>query len=169
MTSAFPRRTSSAASTRAGTWLWRCLITNEPDVIYAIAATLLEDITEYARQHDLLDPVMKKRLAGLRADCEVARLLHYRVAWMQGQGLVPNYESAICKLYSSEVHQHVTETGMLLLGHYSQLTDESARVPLYGRIPSCYLRAFGHGLEQGTYEIDRDVIAQRGLGLPRLR
>jgi len=139
------------------------------DVIYAIAATLLEDLTEYARENNLLTPVMKRRLAELAADCEVARLLHYRVAWMQGQGLVPNYESAICKLFSSEVHQRVTETGMQLLGHYSQLTDKSAWVPMYGRVPSTYLRAFGHGLEQGTYEIDRDVIAQRGLGLPRLR
>jgi alkylation response protein AidB-like acyl-CoA dehydrogenase len=139
------------------------------DLIYAIAATLLNDMREYARENDLLTPVMRRQFAELAADCEVARLLHYRVAWMQGQGLVPNYESAICKLFSSEVHQRVTETGMQLLGHYSQLTDKSAWVPMYGRVPSTYLRAFGHGLEQGTYEIDRDVIAQRGLGLPRLR
>jgi len=105
----------------------------------------------------------------LKADCEVARLHHYRVTWMQGQGKVPNYESAMSKLYSFELQQRVTEFGMQLMGLYSQLTAESARVPMYGRIPSCYLRAFAHSLEQGTSEIDRDVIAQRGLGLPRLR
>ncbi len=139
------------------------------DLIYAIATTLLEDLREYAKENNLVTPIMRRKFAELAADCEVARLLHYRVAWMQGQGMVPNYESAICKLFSSEVHQRVTETGMQLLGHYSQLTDKSAWVPMYGRVPSTYLRAFGHGLEQGTYEIDRDVIAQRGLGLPRLR
>jgi len=99
----------------------------------------------------------------------VARLLHYRVTWMQSQGMVPNYESAMSKMYGFELLQRVSEFGMELLGQYSQLTEESARVPMYGRIPSCYLRSFGHSLEQGTSEIDRDVIAQRGLGLPRLR
>ena len=139
------------------------------DTAYIIAAALLEDMVEYARENNLLDPLMRNRLAELTAECEVARLLHYRVTWMQSQGLVPNYESAMSKMYSFELHQRVTEAGMQLLGHYSQLTEESARVPMYGRIPSCYLRSFGHSLEQGTSEIDRDVIAQRGLGLPRLR
>lgn len=139
------------------------------DLMYAVSDTLLKDMTEYAIEHNLMDPLMRNRLAQLQADCEVARLLHYRVAWMQGQGLVPNVESALSKLFSWELQQRVTEMGMQLLRHYSLLTEDSAWVPMYGRITSCYLRAFGHSLEQGTSEIDRDVIAQRGLGLPRLR
>jgi alkylation response protein AidB-like acyl-CoA dehydrogenase len=112
---------------------------------------------------------MKNRLAELKADSEVARLLHYKVAWMQGRGLVPNYESAMCKMYGFELIQRVAEFGMQLAGQYSQLAEDSPLAPMYGRIPSVYLRSFGHSLEQGTSEIDRDVIAQRGLGLPRLR
>jgi alkylation response protein AidB-like acyl-CoA dehydrogenase len=139
------------------------------DTMYIVTAVFLEDLEEYARENGLLDSLTRNRLARLKADCEVARLLHYRVTWMQGQGKVPNYESAMSKMYSFELQQRVTEFGMQLMGLYSQLTEESARVPMYGRIPSCYLRAFGHSLEQGTSEIDRDVIAQRGLGLPRLR
>jgi hypothetical protein len=73
------------------------------------------------------------------------------------------------KMFSFELLQLVSEFGMELAGQYGQLVEGSDRVPLYGRIPSCYLRSFGHSLEQGTSEIDRDVIAQRGLGLPRLR
>jgi alkylation response protein AidB-like acyl-CoA dehydrogenase len=83
--------------------------------------------------------------------------------------MVPNTESAMSKMCGFECLQHVAEFGMELLGQYSQLAEGSARVPIYGRIPSIYLRSFGHSLEQGTSEIDRDVIAQRGLGLPRLR
>lgn len=139
------------------------------DLMYAVSDTLLKDMTEYALEHNLMDPLMRNRLAQLQADCEVARLLHYRVAWMQGQGLVPNVESALSKLFSWELQQRVTEAGMQLLRHYSLLTEDSAWAPIYGRITSCYLRSFGHSLEQGTSEIDRDVIAQRGLGLPRLR
>jgi len=139
------------------------------DTMYVVTSTYIGDLEEYARENGLLDAVTRIRLARLKADCEVARLLHYRVTWMQGQGKVPNYESAMSKMYSFELQQRVTEFGMKLLGLYSQLSTESPWVPMYGRIPSCYLRAFAHSLEQGTSEIDRDVIAQRGLGLPRLR
>ncbi|MFC1942790.1 acyl-CoA dehydrogenase family protein [Chloroflexota bacterium] len=139
------------------------------DVVYAVAETFLNDVAEYALENSLLTPVMKNRMAELMAECEVARLLHYYVTWMQSQGQVPNYESALCKLYSFELNQRVTEFGMQLLGHYSQLAEGSPWVPIYGRVPSCYLRSYGHSLEQGTSEIDRDVIAQRGLGMPRMR
>jgi alkylation response protein AidB-like acyl-CoA dehydrogenase len=139
------------------------------DPAYIIAETLLNDTLEYAREHNLLNPVMRNRMAELAADCEVARMFHYKVTWMQSQDLVPNLESAMSKMYSFELLHRVTEAGMQLLGQYSQLAESSAWVPIYGRITSCYLRSFGHSLEQGTSEIDRDVIAQRGLGLPRLR
>ncbi len=139
------------------------------DLAYAVATTYLEDLIEYARENDLMDPLMRNKMAELVVECEVARLLHYRVTWMQSQGLVPNYESAMSKMYGFELLQRVSEVGMQLLGHYSQLVEESDLAPMYGRIPSCYLRSFGHSLEQGTSEIDKDVIAQRGLGLPRLR
>jgi alkylation response protein AidB-like acyl-CoA dehydrogenase len=139
------------------------------DTAYAVAGTYLGDLEEYARENGLLDPVTGNRLARLKADVEVARLLHYRVTWMQSQGVVPNYESAMSKMYSFELLQHVSAFALELAGQYGLLTEDSSRAPLYGRIPSCYLRSFGHSLEQGTSEIDRDVIAQRGLGLPRLR
>jgi alkylation response protein AidB-like acyl-CoA dehydrogenase len=139
------------------------------DPMYAVTDTFLKDLAEYAAEQGLLDHITSNRLAQLIADCEVARLLHYRVTWMQSKGLVPNHQSAMSKMYGFELHQRVTDFGMQLLGQYSQLTAESPRVPMYGRVPSCYLRAFGHSLEQGTSEIDKDVIAQRGLGLPRLR
>jgi len=139
------------------------------DTVYAVAGTYLNDLEEYSREQGILDAVTKNRLAQLKADCEVARLLHYRVTWMQGKGMAPNYESAMSKMYGFELHQRVSEFGMELAGQYSQLAEGSERAPIYGRIPSCYLRSFGFSLEQGTSEIDRDVIAQRGLGLPRLR
>ncbi len=139
------------------------------DTVYAVAGAYLNDLEEYARKQCILDAVMKNQLAKLKADCEVAKLLHYRVTWMQSKGMVPNYESAMSKMYGFELHQRVAEFGMEMAGQYSQLAEGSERAPIYGRIPSCYLRSFAYSLEQGTSEIDRDVIAQRGLGLPRLR
>jgi 3-oxocholest-4-en-26-oyl-CoA dehydrogenase alpha subunit len=139
------------------------------DTVYQVSATFLKDLAEYAAEHNLLDAAKKARLAELTADCEVARLLHYYATWMQSKGMVPNYEAALSKLYSFELHQRVTEAGMQVLGQYSQLTEDSLWAAMYGRVTSCYLRSYGHSLEQGTSEIDRDVIAQRGLSLPRLR
>jgi alkylation response protein AidB-like acyl-CoA dehydrogenase len=139
------------------------------DLGYAIAGTLLDDIMQCAREMDILDTGDKRRMAELVAECEVARLTHYHVTWMQSQEKVLNYEAAMCKLLGFEAIQHVAEFGMNVFKHYGLLSDASPLAPLYGRISSCYLRSFGHSMEAGTSEIDRDVIAQRGLGLPRLR
>jgi alkylation response protein AidB-like acyl-CoA dehydrogenase len=139
------------------------------DLGYSIAGTLLDDIVKDARDKYLFDPWAKNRMAELIAECEVARTIHYYVTWMQILGKVPNYEAAMCKLLGFEAIQHVAEFGLRLFKHYGLLTEESDLAPIYGRISSCYLRSFGHSLEAGTSEIDRDVIAQRGLGLPRLR
>ncbi len=139
------------------------------DLGYAIAGTLLDDIVAGAREMDMLDAENKRRMAELTAEIEVARLTHYHVTWMQEQGKATNYEAAMCKLLGFESIQHVAEFGMQVFKQYGLLSDESPLAPLYGRISSCYLRSFGHSMEAGTSEIDRDVIAQRGLGLPRLR
>lgn len=141
------------------------------DTGYATAAVLLEDIAGYGREQGLMNTMMEHRWAELTAECEVARLLHYRVTWMQGQGQgqASNYDAALCKLFGFELMQRVAEFGMQLLGEQSQLTAGTEEAPLFGRVPSFYLRSLGFSLEQGTSEIDRDVIAQRGLGLPRLR
>jgi alkylation response protein AidB-like acyl-CoA dehydrogenase len=139
------------------------------DLGYAIAGTLLNDIMQYEGVQDFLDDHNKHRMAELTAECEVARLTHYYVTWMQAQGKVPNYEAAMCKLLGFEAIQHVAEFGLSVFKHYGLLSENSGLAPLYGRISSCYLRSFAHSLEAGTSEIDRDVIAQRGLGLPRRR
>ncbi len=139
------------------------------DLGYAIAGTLLDDIVEYAREQDILDTENKRRLAELTAEIEVARLTHYQVTWMQSLGKTTTYEAAMCKLLGFESIQHVAEFGMKVGKQYGLLSDSSPIAPLSGRISSCYLRSFGHSMEAGTSEIDRDVIAQRGLGLPRLR
>jgi alkylation response protein AidB-like acyl-CoA dehydrogenase len=139
------------------------------DLGYAIAGTLLDDIVEAAREQGIMDADNERRMAELVAEIEIARLNHYHVTWMQSREKVTSYEAAMCKLLGFEAIQHVAEFGMNVFKQYGILSDTSSLAPLYGRISSCYLRSFGHSMEAGTSEIDRDMIAQRGLGLPRLR
>jgi len=154
-----------------GWYVAMSLLDNErtSDLGYAIAGTLLDDIVEGACEMGLMNADNKRRMAELKTECEVARLTHYHVTWMIGQGKITNYEAAMCKLLGFEAIQHVAEYGMKVFKLYGLLSDHSPMAPLYGRISSCYLRSFGHSMEAGTSEIDRDVIAQRGLGLPRMR
>ena len=139
------------------------------DLGYAIAGTLLDDIVEAAREQGIMDADNERRMAELVAEIEIARLNHYHVTWMQSREKATSYEAAMCKLLGFEAIQHVAEFGMIVFKQYGILSDTSSLAPLYGRISSCYLRSFGHSMEAGTSEIDRDVIAQRGLDLPRLR
>jgi alkylation response protein AidB-like acyl-CoA dehydrogenase len=133
----------------------------------AIAKRKLDDFIEYVRQQKLSNPILRHRLAELIVECEVARLIHYRVVWMQDKGLIPNYESSIDKLFMTELNQKVTATVCRELGLYGTLVEGSKWAPLNGHAPYLYLRAIGDVIAMGSSEIERVVIAQRGLGLPR--
>jgi alkylation response protein AidB-like acyl-CoA dehydrogenase len=134
---------------------------------HAIARRKLDDFIEHVRKAKLSDPILRNHIAELIVECEVARLIHYRVVWMQDKGIVPNYESSIDKLFMSELNQKVTATVCRDLGHYGALTEGSKWAPLNGHAPFLYLRAIGDVIAMGSSEIERVVIAQRGLGLPR--
>jgi alkylation response protein AidB-like acyl-CoA dehydrogenase len=106
-------------------------------------------------------------LADRAIDINVGTFLAYRVATMQAKGLIPNQEASITKLYGSELAQRISRTGIHAAGLYGQLVIGSPRAPLGGRLESWYRIAVGATLAGGTSEIQRGVIAQRGLGLPR--
>jgi hypothetical protein len=86
---------------------------------------------------------------------------------MQAKGLIPNQEASITKLFGSELGQRIARTAMHAAGLHGVLDLGSAHAPLGGRFESWYRIAVGATLAGGTSEIQRSVIAQRGLGLPR--
>ena len=94
---------------------------------------------------------------------------------MQCQGLVPNYETSMAKLFKTELAQRIARVGMEILGYYGQLGPDSkwSRLPgskwaqLQSEIGQLYLSSLSGTIAQGTSEIHRNIIAQRGLGLPR--
>lgn len=133
----------------------------------------LDDLIVTARTHRrdgrplLEDPVARQRIAQLAIEIEVGRLMAYHVAAVQDRGTAPNREGAMVKLYSSELGQRVTDTATDLLGHRGFLRPGSRHAPMDGRFGHYRWLSVAGPIGGGTSEIQRGIIATRGLGLPR--
>lgn len=139
----------------------------------ANARRLLDDVRQYATEtvrngQPLISiPWVRSALADRYIDCEVARLIAYNVAYMQGEGLVPNREASVSKVFGSETVQRVSKTCMDILGMHGVLGLDEKWAPLAGRVQERWILNFSDTIAAGTSEIQRNVIASRGLGLPR--
>ena len=112
-------------------------------------------------------PLVRHRLSDLWIELTLSQFLSYRVVSMQERGLVPNHESSIVKVFNSEYNQRLAGAGLQILGLYGQLQPESPYARLRGRFERSYLSSVGSTIAAGTSEIQRGIIATRGLGLPR--
>ena len=112
-------------------------------------------------------PTVRYELADRLMETQVARLLSYRVVSMQNKGLVPNYEASMTKLFASELNQRVARTSMKVAGLYGQLMPGSEWAPARGRYGSSYIQTLASTIAGGTSEVQRGIIATRGLGLPK--
>jgi alkylation response protein AidB-like acyl-CoA dehydrogenase len=104
------------------------------------------------------DVAVRHGLAELAAQIECARLLNYRAAWMVDQGLMPNAEASMTKVVTTELQASLAAAVLEIADPESFAV--TLALHMYRQAP--YLRFGG-----GTNEIQRDIIAQRGLGLPR--
>lgn len=133
---------------------------------------LMEEVLEYLRglkngSSPLESPIVRHKLADLSVSIEVSRMLSYRVAWMQSVGKIPNMEASMGKVYSTDLSQRVARTLFEVLGLRGQIEPKQIRAPLGGRIENMYLSSISATIAAGTSEIQRNIIATRGLGLPR--
>lgn len=133
----------------------------------------LEHLTQYCRETTVggirvIDRSgVRVKLADLAVEVEVGRNLAYRVAWMQGAGKIPNYEASMSKLYGSELIQRVARAGTNIMGLYGVLYEGSKWAQLEAKMQVLYLSSVAATIGAGTSEIQRNIIATRGLGLPR--
>ncbi len=112
-------------------------------------------------------PEVRHKLADLAVEAETGRLIAYRTVWLQAQGRVPNYEASMGKVWMALLGIKVANTGVNLLGAYGQLEPGSGWEQLRGRVLTAYLLAMSGPIGGGTSEIQKNIIAQRGLGMPR--
>jgi alkylation response protein AidB-like acyl-CoA dehydrogenase len=109
-----------------------------------------------------------RRLLGQHAiDGEIGRLLTLRVVSMQAKGLLPDQEASQAKVFMSEALQRLGATAQRLAGLYGSLNHKEPRAPLGGRIEHLVISSTTATIIAGTSEIQRTIIATRGLGLPR--
>jgi alkylation response protein AidB-like acyl-CoA dehydrogenase len=132
----------------------------------------LEGIIRFAKDHPELSPGSGKHatqtaLADRWIEALVARMMSYRVVSMQNAGLIPNHEASMCKLFTSEMGQRIAALGMKLTGMYGTILGGAPQYAAAGRYGSGYVAAVSSTIAGGTSEIQRNIMAQRGLGLPR--
>ena len=108
------------------------------------------------------DPFVRQKLAQAFLELEILRLNTNRALTSLSKTGVPGPEGSIQKLYWSEWNQRMQQTAQEILGPYGQLADFDNGIWQYG-----YLRARGNTIEAGTSEIQRNIIAERVLGLPK--
>ena len=113
------------------------------------------------------DAIAIHKVADMRIQLSVSRKLSYRVAWLQDQGFEHNREASIAKVFATELLQRVGRVGIEITGFYGHLLADDRRAPNSGLIPYISLRSVSGTIAAGTSEINRNIIATRGLGLPK--
>jgi alkylation response protein AidB-like acyl-CoA dehydrogenase len=108
------------------------------------------------------DALVRQKLAQAYLELEILRLNTNRALTSLSKNGIPGAEGSIQKLYWSEMNQRTQQIAQEILGPYGQLADFDHGMWEYG-----YLRARGNTIEAGTSEIQRNIIAERVLGLPK--
>jgi alkylation response protein AidB-like acyl-CoA dehydrogenase len=111
---------------------------------------------------------LRHELAEDFIESEVLYNFSFRIISMQNSGLIPNYEASTAKMYASELMQRLSRTGTKVFGLSSNIWDtENEYAPMSAQFTRSYVSSVSGTIAGGTSEIQRNVIATRGLGLPR--
>ncbi len=113
------------------------------------------------------DPVIRQRLAQLYIDGEALRFANLRALTRMLRGEPPGPEGSAAKLFWSEAVQRILELVLEIEGPYTQLTQGSHRAVDDGYWQIRFLRSRGDTIAAGTSEINRNILAERVLGLPK--
>jgi alkylation response protein AidB-like acyl-CoA dehydrogenase len=113
------------------------------------------------------DPLVRSRIARFATQLEVARMLQRRVISEAVKGRVPTVESSKYKLFMNELGKRVADGALDLVGPAGQLKPGAEGAPLAGRFERSYRYTVVDTIGGGTSEIQKNIIARRGLGLPQ--
>jgi len=134
---------------------------------------LFEQFIEYVKQSEQdgsplgKNHTVRKKLAEIAVKIEMVYIFFWRTASMLDKGLVPSVESSVLKLTATELSRALADVTMEILGPYGQLMGGSKDAQFRGMAPRGYLDCISATIGAGTSEIQRNIIAVRGLGLTK--
>ena len=113
------------------------------------------------------DPIVRDRMATLACEIEVGRQLMVHCAELAADGITPPEYGAISKVFSGELMERFGEAALDILGMRATLSEQMPGALDNGRFEQNLRHSLMWVISIGTNEIQRSLIAQRGLGLPR--
>ena len=125
----------------------------------------LEYYLRQLRQMGKTSHTVRGEFADRWIEASVAKMLSYVVITIQANGRVPNHEASIAKLFNTELSQRIARSAMKSLGTSGMLVGDDA--PMKGRASQSYMQTVSSTIAGGTSEVQRNIVATRGLGLPR--
>jgi alkylation response protein AidB-like acyl-CoA dehydrogenase len=161
-----------------GWWLIVGQLNHERVSLIPVGPTdrLLEDVTAWAKETELpggsrvIDlPWVQHNLARVRSGVEVLRLLNWRQAWNLTRGEMNYAEASTVKVFGSEFYVQAYRLLMEVLGQAGAIKAGSPASLIHGRLERMYRAILIMTFGAGTNEVQREIIAMGGLGLPRAR
>jgi len=134
----------------------------------------LEDLVEFCRSNTRggkplsEDSLIRSRLAQIACELEACVALAYRFAWEEDKGVAGPLKASALKVFGDELTIHTAYLGSEIMGAYGQVKF-SKWAPLESFYEDFYQDAYALSIAAGTDEIQRNIIAWEGLGLPRMR
>ena len=112
------------------------------------------------------DPLLRRSVARLAAELESATMLQRRVIAAAMKGAVPTVEAAMYKLYSTELGRRMADFALDALGPEGLLRHDAPDAPAAGKWEHSYRATVVDTIGGGSSEVQKNIIARRGLGLP---
>ena len=140
---------------------------------YAKSGRAIEMLIDYARNtvvdgHPLAErPEVRAKIADLYCRYQAARLLNYRAISMQARGQVPSIEGSIARVHNTLLEQAAGQVGLEIIGPSGQIMQGDPLAPVDGRIERQWIHEIAATIAAGTIEVQKNIIAQRGLSLPK--
>jgi alkylation response protein AidB-like acyl-CoA dehydrogenase len=112
------------------------------------------------------DPIVRQRIAWFATQIHVAKMHMMRVVAKAAAGEVPNIESSMFKLWTTTLGQRFADEFMTMSGAAGALKKDNPHAPANGRFEHIYRYSVVDTVGAGTSEVQKNILARRGLGLP---
>ena len=137
---------------------------------------LLHQVIDWARETKLADGArvidrewVRVSLARVHAKLDVLKLMNWRQAWAMTQGTLHPAEASTVKVFGSEFYIEAYRLLLEVLGQIGYVRDGSPEAVLQGRLERMYRTMLILTFGGGTNEVQRDIIAMAGLGMPHYK